>query len=249
MFHQCCPKQTDPGVGCAAGISFKVQVSSDVYDSFVTVLPLDEIGPHYTDRTRFHHNGTGVNTLQDDGVFCLASTLFNGNSWISVGDDNIRQDTSFSCTVWAKVNSWYKNKAFFSRGSFRFGITFLNQLTAEIDVYTSQNSTATYKVIGTTKLNQGQWYHTAAVFDREQGKMRIYVNGVLDGTTTVGGVDTLPLTESYLGEFENGQRLEGNLQEFRLAPQVLSADWIAAEYQTVCGNLYTIGSPFDSIFG
>ena len=59
--------------------------------------------------------------------------------------------------------------------------------------------------------------------------------------------DTTPLTESYLGTFEKGQQLVGDLQEFRLSPNARSQEWLAAEYADICGSLYTVGGVTSSV--
>lgn len=250
-YIQCCPQDQQPGIGFAMGLSAIVEIPGDVYDQFICVLPLDETsGDTFYDRTRLEANATGTNTMPDDGVYCLGSQHLNGGtSFITMQEDPIRQDESFSCSIWARNESNYLEKELFSRGSFRFGISFLGKLTASLDMLATNNQIVTYVVSGDSTLVDNQFSHCAAVWNKDDGTVNLYLNGVLDGSIDVVEYTTAPSTESYLGQVGIGERWQGNLQEFRLTANVLSAEWFLAEYDNVCGSLYSVGSPFSSIFG
>ena len=46
---------------------------------------------------------------------------------------------------------------------------------------TTSSSDSIHDMVGSTQLDEGQWYHVAAVYDPGAGKKYIYVNGELDG--------------------------------------------------------------------
>ena len=88
-------------------------------------------------------------------------------------------------------------------------------------------------VNGSTPLTSGAWTHIAATYDGSQ--MRVYVNGVLDGSLTTNiaiPVNSLPLR---IGADQNGSnQFNGLIDEVEIFNRALSA----AEIQSI----YTAGS-------
>lgn len=86
-------------------------------------------------------------------------------------------------------------------------------------------------VAGTTVLNSGIWYHLAATFDPLNDRLKIYVNGVLEGTNNSATLEpmasTLPMKLGSRGN-DNLTPLHGAMDEVRIWNVVQSQAQIQA---------------------
>ncbi len=83
-------------------------------------------------------------------------------------------------------------------------------------------------------LSAGQWYHLTGTFDGSD--VRIYLNGVLKGTDTVGGNiddDGLPLR---IGSDDGEAFFDGVLDEVRISTVTRSAAWVRATFVNTASN-------------
>ncbi|MBN8696291.1 MAG: DUF2341 domain-containing protein [Bacteroidetes bacterium] len=84
------------------------------------------------------------------------------------------------------------------------------------------------------QIANNTWYYVVAVADITNGRKTIYVNGVQAATATftnAWGTDAGNCSiggETASGETAN--RLQGRIDEVRVAKSALSADWVATEY-------------------
>lgn len=245
------------GGGVRCGGSAYVDNFYDIWDGATFVLPLDGeyVGESYEvdDLTRNNLDGTGGDgdaedcpTL-DDGVFCLGSQNFMDTEFIDLPPDNM--DTGqFSFSMWGRINGYFLERTFYTRGydtangdewTFRLGHSVVNHLWASIQV-TGSEGTETHHCFSSTLLDQERWYHLGCSFDGTS--LKVYINGVLSGTTVVG-LPMIGLTNSsYLGRWNDGLGLEGNIQEARMYPEAKSAAWFKAEHDNFCSSaFYRIG--------
>ena len=99
--------------------------------------------------------------------------------------------------------------------------------------------------------NDDAWHYFAVVFDRDADAL-FYVDGAAAGTESIiskNGSDVTDATENFaIGRYGNNNQaeLKGGMDEVRVAKQVLSADWIQAEYNNqsnpgVGGFLKSVG--------
>lgn len=265
MTRICCPFDQSSSVigGVVCGGSAFVDVVSDPYDGLTCILPLDEIGGgtvgEYKDRSRNHLDGTGGKILAEEedldtslvptidaGVFCLPSQHFDGRQSIWIEQDDMDANHSFTASIWGKFETYYKTRTFYSRGftdgTNRFvvalGHSFLQTLAVQVNV-AAMNGTITENLsFGSTALNQDSWYHAAMTYD--QSNIRLYLNGVLVGTLAISGT-LLPLeNECFLGCLNGAQNLQGNLQELHVFPETKSANYLLAEYNSICNPNFVI---------
>lgn len=127
-------------------------------------------------------------------------------------------------------------------GRLRFYSRSSNPVSLDANAFTMANNT---------------WYHVAAVADITGNIKRIYVNGVerVNGTfTNAWGTDTGNASiggETAAGE--TGNRLQGRLDEVRVASRALSPQWLATEYNSqnqpttivgavTAGDFYTVSA-------
>ncbi len=250
----CCPRETQTISGVRCSGSARVDLANDLYDGMTAVYPLDELADgtpeEYIDHSRNQLHGTGGDgedidlvPIRDMGVFCLYSQYFLERQFITLPQDNLQMDQGFSVSLWGKIESFYQQRVFFSRGFesedgnewvFTFGHSFLNQVVASVRTIASNGTEKAYNSFGTTWLQRDQFYHFAVSFEPGVG-IKLYVNGVLNGSLAVPDFMTIPATNgNYLSRWNNGGFMTGNLQEVRIHPCVRSANWFLAEFENLC---------------
>lgn len=260
----CCPldRVSDVGGVAISGSAF-VDVVADPWDGMVCVLPLNEIGDgtedEFLDRTRNHFDGTGGKILAEDeevdtslvptidaGVFCQPSQHFDGRQSIHIEPDNLSDNQGFTASLWAKFETFYKTRTFYSRGFndgtntyvVALGHSFLNTLAVQVNVVAENGTISEKLMFGSTTLVQDAWNHVAVTYD--QSDIRLFVNGVAVGTLATSGT-LLPLeNECFLGQLNGAQNLEGNLQELHVFPEAKSANYLKAEYDAFCADFVEV---------
>ena len=103
-------------------------------------------------------------------------------------------------------------------------------------------------VTGASTIELSQWYHVAHTY--KIGEARLYVNGVLDNSSTAGSMSIPAPAQMFIGGFGNRYNFAGDLDEVRISNVTRSADWIKLEYenqkptQTLVGILAKPGDAF-----
>lgn len=93
-----------------------------------------------------------------------------------------------------------------------------------------------YWVEGTTVLNTGGWHHVVAVREGSAGRLRIYVDGALEGTTSGAtyaagfASPTKGINIGWLDRSPYQYRFGGILDELAIYDQALGASEIASQY-------------------
>jgi hypothetical protein len=86
---------------------------------------------------------------------------------------------------------------------------------------------------GTTAINDGQWHHVVAMLDRTSEELRVYIDGLLEGTGDISGFSGSQ--ETGAEPFEVGSRnqsytFDGTIDDVRLYKRALSIGEVAALY-------------------
>jgi len=119
-------------------------------------------------------------------------------------------------TVIAKHAGWAESEA---GGGYRLTVT--DQGKARFDIFQSYNNYSS--VIGVTALSASVWHHLAGVFDGSQ--LRVYVDGVLDGTASLGVTMTATSRSLLIGRIHNeygqNQLFAGLIDEARVSNAAL----------------------------
>lgn len=267
MTHICCPFDRISTIGgVTLGGSAAVDVPSHTYDGMICVLPLDETSDgtvhEFIDRTGNGLHGTGgviltegedvdIDSLPiiDYGVFCRPSQYFAGRQSIWIEPDGLPPDSQFTVSLWAKYNSTYKTRCYYSRGFddlttgekyvLSIGHSFLNTLAVSVNQVQSNGTISEKLVFGSTTLTKDTWHHAALTYDGTT--LRLYVNGVLGGSATLTGTLAGATNESYLGQLNGAQQLEGNMQELHIFAECKPASYLKAEYDAFCGDFVSVG--------
>ncbi|MCY2994037.1 MAG: DUF2341 domain-containing protein [Planctomycetota bacterium] len=105
-------------------------------------------------------------------------------------------------------------------------------------------------VVGGSAIPLGQWVHVVHTY--QKGDSRVYVNGVLDGTSITQGapLNIKSPARLWIGGWYHHYDFIGDIDEVRISQVVRSADWIKLQYenqqpvQTLTGPLVQPGHAF-----
>ncbi len=115
-----------------------------------------------------------------------------GNSYADIAATVVNTAASFSATAWVKLNTASGYQTFVSLDGNQVSAFYL-QLRGDTGKFAfarlgSDATTAAASVASATSLpTAGVWYHLAGVYDADAQAISLYVNGVLQQTTTYTG--------------------------------------------------------------
>ncbi len=156
------------------------------------------------------------------------------------------------------VNKW---NGISSPGTNEWAITTSINGSDNIPAFYFESGTTAYHADATTSLVLNKWYHIAAV--REGNNLKIYVNGILEGTTAIPpgtSVNNIAArTFMAMGYYPNGAYNRSNLDELRIWNTALSQttirDWMCKKETSSHPNhaaltrYYKFDEPTGTIFG
>jgi len=173
------------------------------------------------------------------------SLNLNGTSAFVQGPSSSGLSIAGAITVeaWIKIDSIGAYRTIISKeafqqtgtgGGYRLAITDLGRV--RLDLFQSHNTYTT--AIGTTTVTPGVWQHVAGVFDGSQ--MRIYLNGVLNGTVSTTAGPATGTGNVYLGRFSyslNPYYFNGLIDEARVSNAALyTSNFTPANSLTASGS-------------
>jgi len=104
-------------------------------------------------------------------------------------------------------------------GEAGFGMNIHSAFGDKIIFYTGKTSYG--GLIGNTKIQAGQWYHIAGVYDNAVGR-KIYVNGELDASDSVSGQLGANTAWLNIGQYTSSYPFSGIIDEVRIYNRALS---------------------------
>lgn len=190
-----------------------------------------------TNLTYLNMGTTGVaGGLQDPGT----SIYLGGSN--SYGDAGNVYPASANMTISALIytGSVTGTRTIASKGNASSGYAL--ELNAGRLRMRSRNSLpATQTVTGATTLSVNTWYHVAGVRDAANLTMKVYVNGVEDGSVAVTNAVTSLSTSFAVGRNSAGSYFMGRIDELAIFNTALPAERIAAQaaarHQHTCYSL------------
>jgi hypothetical protein len=211
--------------------------------------------------------GSPANDGSCDGVFCPGSVAgrvsyayeFDFNDGITVEDSpslNFTGDDSFSFEVWIKTTQdcSTENKVFIGKYATVLGFAWWlgcgqaiegDPLSDDVAIFfLEDDSHARFALRGVTPVNDDTWHHVVGVRDNDADQNRLYVDGNLDGSTTLNYLGTFTnVTELTIGYLLNGYHLIGRVDEAAIYNQALAPEAIQAHFNGGIGQSYCTDAP------
>ncbi|MBU0615911.1 MAG: hypothetical protein KJ601_07500, partial [Nanoarchaeota archaeon] len=213
-------------------------------DSLVLIMNLDK----YTmlnDTSIYSRNGscTTCPTFTEAGRHNGAYTFAGADDSITV-DDNPVMDMSGSFTFggYFKLNGLDAFEAILTKrgGNNNANLNyFLYTGTLSSNKIRCLTRAAASSVDSTFDVQTGVWYHVLCVQDAAAGKLKLYVDGALDNQADLAGSDVNSDDPLYIGNDDNSDDFNGEIDEIRIWNRSLSAIEV---YQQYASNLHKFNS-------
>jgi len=160
---------------------------------------------------------------------------FNGSSsFIDVGSANLNITKEISISCWAKNNNTSNYHMIATRGP-SAGATY--ELRFEITTGTVTWIRGASAILSPSGPTIGVFHHIV-VTGAQNGTGKIYVDGVLVQTGTVGTPGNLPTTSSFIGKRNDGFFYDGAIDELVIWDRVLTQADVTALYNAGTGLQY-----------
>ena len=146
---------------------------------------------------------------------------FNGNYVEVPNHASLNPLNEWTLETWVKVNSTGVQQGLIEKYDCGSNYGFLLRVTSSNRLMVGVTDGCSFGgafVTGNTDISKDKWYHVSATFNRA-GNVKLYVNGVLDGSTPVGTITTTPSVMSLkIGARGNdgNARLMGQMDEVRI---------------------------------
>jgi len=199
------------------------------------------------------HSSTGTTDLlvniQSNGIEldCYsgdALSIDGSNDYVKVLNNDIFQfgaSTDFSLALWMKTDNWRNDASLISNKDWDSG----NNKGWNIALATDNQGIDVNIGDGTNRadlqagnLNDGEWHHIAATFDRD-GQVSLYVDGVLEQSTSmsnVGNIDNA-LEMTFGSDAEHDYHFEGLIDEVNVWNTLLTSEQIREQmHLTLSGS-------------
>lgn len=186
-------------------------------------------GTTWTDLSGNANNGTLTNGPTFNGS--------NGGCIVFDGVDdyiNILNNSSFNVTdnisveMWVRIETTQSNNLGFLikyANGYLFYIVGVNNTFA----FDSRNGDGTYyRTTGTTNIKDGVWKYL--VGQKSGLSYKVYVNGVLEGSTTANSVGSIAGNVNLKLGTDDGTYLNGRIATFKIYNRALSADEVLQNY-------------------
>ena len=224
----------------------------------VSYWKLDEgTGPTYLDSRNVNNGQSSYNYPTSITGLVDGAQHFDGNDIINVAPDSTfdwEQGDSFSLEFWMRKNALASaNEVIMGRDDndgpspnylhWWVGVGYSSNPGKAI-FYLRDTAGTLFSVAGTTIVNDGLWHHVVAVRDAVTSELRIYVDGVLEGTTNAiyNAGFIAPTTKMTIGGMEIGTKAYnfiGDLDEAAMYSRALTSDQIQNHYiDGSTGNSY-----------
>ena len=196
----------------------------------------------------YYNNRESVAYCFKAGGLINKSAYFNGSNSYTYASSSVQQPTTnFSVSVWSKWDSKPSGSVGIV-GNFRTGgggtqpglAIAKHNGTNVFRFYTGQND----YVAGTTNFSTNTWYHVVGTYDGSN--IKIYVNGVLEGTQPYTGTPlttTEPLVIGRMYGNYSGYYHDGLINQVRLFNSAVSASQVTELYNETAADNSVLNFP------
>jgi len=188
---------------------------------------------------------TSNNRLWGAGALMLDGT----NDYVSIGN-SANPSSDFTLETWFYMSSFPGSGYAYISGllgdvdsatanDYSMDLTINGNPSSGARYYLSSvfNSSANSnnRVYGRTELKTGQWYHAAATYNSTDNVVKVFLNGVEDGSLATSGTKKATGNNVLIGQNYGGRRLDGIIDSSRIYSRALSQDELHSNYQA--GNV------------
>ena len=223
------------------------QSSTNVWTNYHGVWHLENSS--FADNSPSGYNVTNNGTTNQSPAFINDGRANNGTQWLEVSSSFPNLTTDFTMSGWMySGNVGTAGQRMFCddvSNSGGYALSLGDPGSGALRFFSRSSNPVSLDTPNNTMTNN-TWYFLTAVADITNRVKRIYVNGVqVVSGSYVNNWGTDNGNCSIAGETasgETGNRLNGRIDEVRVAKSVLSADWILTEYnnQSSPTTFYTI---------
>src|SRR3989338_2412744 len=174
------------------------------------------------------------------GKYGRGGTLDGTGDYVDLGSNtSLRVTTQFTIGAWIKANADVTTyRTIFAKGSWTTGAIqlLLEQSTGKLFFEHNDGSAI---VRSSTALNDNVWHHVVGTYDTTANEMKVYVDGVLEGTETeTVDVSSTALT-NYVGIRSDGLPFIGLIDDLRVYSRALSASEVSQLYNDGTSSILT----------
>ena len=215
-------------------------------------------GTTTSDRTTNNNDGTITGATWQTEDMCVSGKClyFDGSvgTYVNAGTGSILGITDkITIEAWVRPNSNIDTlDRIYTGNNGGFGTNGITQAWFHVD------GTWRYSPTVTSYVNLNQWNHWASTYDIDTRQIKIYINGILRGTTTLSGLATYAITKSsnqlYIGTSSptsdrvfNGFIDEVKIYPYARTPAQIKADYNARGGATSKGTAISLGGPTSMI--
>jgi hypothetical protein len=188
----------------------------------------------------------GADTTKGVDFVGTGSTSFDGsNDYISVASDStLNINSNLTVSAWINPNDWDVNDASYSvvvdkdtdesgSSNFMFKSNSAGGSTGQLEFSVYELSTNTY-VRSSGNISNGSWQHIVGTYDGSS--LKVYINGILDGTATATGTPSTGNYLLYIGRRSNNASriFDGSIKNVAIWNRALTA----TEIQNVMYKTY-----------
>ncbi len=175
--------------------------------------------------------GNGI-WQRSGGKIAGAIELDGDGDFIEISNEsNFDVAGQLTVSVWVKVNEFDKPfQSIISKGTGEGWILSRSHSTGTVEFVCKGVKPQPY-VVGKTSIDNGQWHHLAGVYDG--GKLKLYVDGKLDGSKNAWGSIVTNDYSIYIGNSsqESGRFFDGLIDDVRIYNYALSEDEVKSLYE------------------
>lgn len=225
------------------------QSSSSVWSGYYGVWHMENNS--FSDNSPNGYNCTNNGTANQSPAEINDGRACNGTQWLEVSSSFPNINTNFSISGWAYTtnNSTAGQRIFCDdrNNTGGYALSIGDGGTGRIRFY-SRSSSNVILDSPTNSIASNTWFYCVGVADITNGIKKIFINGVLTASNNFSGWGTDAGNSSIAGEAagsgESANRLNGRIDEVRVASSALSNDWIATEYtnQSAPSSFYSISA-------
>ncbi|MBL7889602.1 MAG: DUF2341 domain-containing protein [Bacteroidia bacterium] len=217
--------------------------SAIVTDQSTTTVWNNYHGVWHLENNSFADNSGNGYTLTNNSTTNQSPAFINdgranaGTNWLEVANTFPNITTSYTMSGWVyTTNNAKAGQRIFCddvNNTGGYALSLGDGGTGRLRFY-SRSSNPVILDGPANQIANNTWYYIVAVADITNGRKTIYVNGVQAATATFTNAWGTDAGNCSIGgetaSGETGNRLQGRIDEVRVAKSALSADWVATEY-------------------